>query len=80
MTTTTKARSLTGLCPFATTTTMAIQSYTLQGMQVDLVRAILRAEYKRIERESPQAFEQANPGSWVLQVEDLCRELECLPR
>ena len=59
---------------------MAIHSYTLQGMQVDLVRAILRAEYKRIKRESPQAFEQANPGSWVLQVEDLCRELECLPR
>lgn len=57
-----------------------MNSYTLQGMEVDLVRAVLRAEYKRIKRESPQAFEQASPGSWVMQVEDLCRELGCLPR
>jgi hypothetical protein len=58
---------------------MTIHSYTLQGEQIDLIRALLRAEYKRIRRESPEAFEQASPRSWIAQVEDLCRELNCTP-
>ena len=56
-----------------------IHSYTLQGNDVDLVGAILRTEYKRILRESPGAFEEASPGSWVTRVADLCRELNCIP-
>jgi hypothetical protein len=59
---------------------MTIHSYTLQGEQIDLIGSLLRAEYKRIRQESPQAFEQASPRSWVAQVEDLCRELNCTPR
>lgn len=56
-----------------------IHSYTLQGDDVDLVGAILRAEYKRILRESPGAFEEASPGSWITRVADLCHELNCVP-
>ena len=56
-----------------------IHSYTLQGDDVGLVGAILRTEYKRILRESPGAFEEASPGSWVTRVADLCRELSCVP-
>jgi hypothetical protein len=56
-----------------------IHSYTLQGNDVDLVRAVLRSEYKRILRESPAAFEEASPNSWVTRVADLCRELDCVP-
>lgn len=56
-----------------------IHSYTLQGTQIDLVATILRAEYKRIRRESPDAFEDASPKSWVSQVANLCGELNCVP-
>jgi hypothetical protein len=54
--------------------------YTVFGDDVDLLRALLRTEYKRIQRESPDAFESASAGSWVTRVASLCRALDCVPR
>jgi hypothetical protein len=57
-----------------------IHSFTLQGTEVDIVSSLLRNEYRRIRKESPEAFEDASPGSWVAQIEDICRKLNCTPR
>jgi hypothetical protein len=56
-----------------------IHSFTLHGDDIDLVGSLLRAEYKRIREESPDAFEQASAGSWVTRIETLCLSMGCVP-
>jgi hypothetical protein len=55
-----------------------IHSFTLHGDDIDLVGSLLRAEYKRIRKESPDAFEQASAGSWVTRIEILCLSMGCV--